>query len=614
MPLRFILFLLLFLVSVQTHAGLRNTLANHPSPYLAMHGNDPVHWQSWGSDAFNAARKENKLIYVSSGYFSCHWCHVMQRESYQNPDIARLINKHFIPVKVDRELNPALDAYLISFLENTQGYSGWPLNVFITPQGHPLVGLVYQPPSEFKDLLTKLNTLWKEDAIQLSRDAKNAAAELELRNIRPPGHVATRHDIKNYRQALLSQTWQLADEMQGGFGEQNKFPMVPQLQALLTIYKEDRNKRLGDFLRLTLEQISTQGMNDQLGGGFYRYAVDPNWQIPHFEKMLYDNALLATLYFDAARVFNKPGYRDVALQTIDFLLRDMRHKDGGFIASLSAIDNHNIEGGYYLWQEAELKQLLHRDEYRLIRLHWGISGAPALDDGYHAVQRLSLIEAARMLKLPETNVLTLYQSAQHKLLTARSQRSLPRDIKRLASWNALTLSSLIQAMSVSQDPKYRLAAEKTYRYLTTSLWDGKRLYRAQANNKQLGNAGLEDYALVTKALIDWYRYTKDETAIQLALRLNHDAWERFYADGWQRSEEKFLQYGNRTYLLSDDVLPSSSALIIQNSLFLGYHFNDKTLQTKTRDAAMLSHQTLLNEPFWYVGYLTAVEQLLKQGQ
>lgn len=600
---RYSLFVLIFIISFPSHAELKNTLAEHPSPYLAMHGKDPVNWQTWGNEAFKAARKQNKLLYVSSGYFSCHWCHVMQRESYQNPEIARLINTHFIPVKVDRELNPALDAYLINFLENTQGYSGWPLNVFITPQGHPLVGLVYQPPAEFKALLTKLNTLWQEDAIQLSRDAKNAAAELDLQNSRPPSHVASKHDIKTYQQTLLSQTWQLADEIQGGFGEQNKFPMVPQLQALLAIYEQDKDTRLGNFLRLSLDQMSSQGMYDQVGGGFYRYAVDPGWQIPHFEKMLYDNALLATLYFDAARVFKNPKYRDTALQTIDFILRDMSHKDGGFIASLSAIDNHNVEGGYYLWQASELKKHLNKDEYQLIRHHWSMSGNPTLDDGYHAVQHTSLFETSTLMDISEDQAIALYHSAQEKLLKLRSQRTLPKDIKRLAAWNALTLSALIEAISETKDEKYVHAANSVHHYLTQELWDGKNLSRALSDNKPLGNAGLEDYSLVTKALIDWGKYSKDEASLQLALGLNHQAWERFYDDGWQRSDETFLQYGNRSYLISDDVLPSPSATVIKNSLFLAQYFNDTALLAKTSHTVRLSHEILFNEPFWYVGYI-----------
>lgn len=604
--------LLLATVSMQTQAGLSNTLANHPSPYLAMHGNDPVHWQTWNRETFNAARAQNKLLFVSSGYFSCHWCHVMQRESYQNPEIARFINQHFIPVKVDRELNPALDAYLISFLENTQGYSGWPLNVFITPQGHPLVGLVYQPPEQFRELLGKLDSLWKSDAKSLSEDAKNAAAELELQNTRPKKHQASAHDITSYQQSLLAQTWQLADELQGGFGEQSKFPMAPQLKALLRLYEQNRDPRLEKFLRLTLDQMSSQGLYDQLGGGFFRYTTDPDWQIPHFEKMLYDNALLASAYFDAARILKQDKYQRIALDTIDFILRDMQHKDGSFIASLSAIDNKNIEGGYYLWQKNELQDYLSKEEYRIIGLHWGISGTPTLDDGYHAVQRISLAGTAKQLKLTEQHTQKLYQSAMKKLLSIRSTRALPKDDKRLASWNALTLSALIQALSVSREPRYQQAAEQTYQFLVRSLWDGTDLYRARSGNTRLGKATLEDYSLLTQALIDWHGHSKDESAMRLAYRLNLDAWARFYRDGWQRSEETFLQYGNRNYLISDDVLPSPSATLLQNSLFLAKHFEDRSLLEKTREAIDYSHQTLLNEPFWYVGYISVARSRVTQ--
>ena len=607
------LLLLLGLLSLtipwQPTFAQENSLSNHPSPYLAMHGNDPVLWHTWGEEAFEAARRDKKLLFVSSGYFSCHWCHVMQKESYQNEEIASLINRHFIPVKVDRELNPALDAYLIKFLENTQGYSGWPLNVFITPQGHPLVGLVYLPPDDFKHLLQKINTLWATESEMLIKDAADGAHELALLQTQPSSHIATPHDLNNYYKSLLSQSRSLADEFQGGFGEQSKFPMVPQMQALLELYRLQKDPALGNFLQQTLNQMARLGLHDHIGGGFYRYVVDPNWHVPHFEKMLYDNALLVQLYFQAADVFTEPYYKEVALDTVDFMLRDMQHIQGGFIASLSAVDDKNREGAYYLWQDQQIQSLLNRQEYRLISKYWKLVSDEKLEHGQHIVQQMSLENATRRSGTTESQAIPLYNSARSKLLSARKKRSLPKDNKRLASWNALALSALTTSLGEVSNAKYRKAAIRTHRYLTTQLWDGEQLHRARQEERSLGRAGVEDYALVARALLDWYKVSDAKEDLELARTLTKQAWTRFYKQGWIRSEEKFLEYGNKEYLLTDDVLPSASAVIIENSLRLSRLLGDKALEKQARQALALSHTSLNNEPFWYVGYISIVRKL-----
>ncbi len=339
---------------------LQNVLKQHASPYLAMHGNDPVAWQEWNKETVNRAKKEGKLIYVSSGYFSCHWCHVMQRETYQNKHIAKILNTYFIPVKVDREINSALDSRLIDFVERTQGQAGWPLNVFITPDGYPLVGMTYVPTKNFKEILNTLKVKWKEEKSLLENIAKQATNELSTAAVESSDKIQAGLG-KEYIQRFLSHANTMTDTMSGGFGQQNKFPLVPQLMVMLTTYENKPEKELKQFLLLTLNKMATQGLNDHLGGGFFRYAVDPLWQIPHFEKMLYDNALLASLYIDAARIFNNEKFALVAKDTLDFMLEVFRSQQGAYIASLSAIDNKGVEGGYYLWQYNELKAILNKN-------------------------------------------------------------------------------------------------------------------------------------------------------------------------------------------------------------------------------------------------------------
>ncbi|MEE8379244.1 MAG: DUF255 domain-containing protein, partial [Gammaproteobacteria bacterium] len=296
-----------------------NQLGGHDSPYLAMHGDDPVDWQSWTADVLARAKKENKLVFVSIGYFSCHWCHVMQRESYSNEKIAKQLNDNFISVKVDRELNPALDAYLIDFVTRTRGSAGWPLNVFLTPEGHPLVGLTYLPAERFMALLKDLQSKWQQSPAYYKQAAARAAQDMAGLAVKP-GLPISKKEAKQYEAIMVSQALRLTDEMSGGFGQQTKFPMVPQLESLLGAYERNRNARVKKLLITTLDNMATQGMRDHLGGGFYRYTVDPGWQTPHFEKMLYDNALLAHLYLRASKLLNRPDYELIARETLDFMI------------------------------------------------------------------------------------------------------------------------------------------------------------------------------------------------------------------------------------------------------------------------------------------------------
>lgn len=451
--------ILFFAISLNANAlTIENTLKDHASPYLAMHGDDPVAWQEWSKETINRARKEGKLIYVSSGYFSCHWCHVMQRESYQNKDVAEILNTHFIPVKVDREINSALDSHLIDFVDRTQGHSGWPLNVFITPDGFPLVGMTYVPTQNFLKVLNNLTIKWKEDKSHLEQIAVNAtndtssSAAFEIEKLQPGLGLA-------YINHFLSQASSMADELSGGFGEQNKFPSVPQLHVLLTAYKNKPEDTLKQFLLLSLNKMASQGLNDQLSGGFFRYTVDPLWQTPHFEKMLYDNALLASLYMDAAKILNNKKFEKIAKTTLDFLLDTFQSEQGVFIASLSALDNKNVEGGYYLWQRDELNNILTNRELELVELIWKLEGTAELAAGYHLAEVMSVNEAAKTLRISPEKANSHFDSAKNKMLNERLKRNVPRDTKLLAAWNGLTLSAFSKAAKQFNSKQYARTAK-----------------------------------------------------------------------------------------------------------------------------------------------------------
>ena len=599
--------MLSLLVTFTSHAAyISNTLKNHASPYLALHGSDPVAWQQWNKETVARAKKEGKLLYVSSGYFSCHWCHVMQRESYKNNQVAEILNKNFIPVKVDREINSALDSHLIDFVERTQGHAGWPLNVFITADGYPLVGMTYVPTDNFISILNNLNIRWKKEKTLLESIAVNATNELSTKQeasltVLPDGIGA------DYIKRFLSEAYIMTDDMSGGFGQENKFPSVPQLNLMLSAYENTPEKELKQFLLLTLNKMATQGLYDQLGGGFFRYAVDPLWQIPHFEKMLYDNALLAALYMDAARIFNNESFARVAINTLNFMMKTFQASQGASIASLSALDDKGIEGGYYLWPRDELNKILNQDELKIVTLIWQIEGTADIEGGHHLVEIMSVKDAALFLKLPESKVKNNFESAKKKMLAVRNNRVVPRDDKLLAAWNGLALSAFAKAAKQFDSLDYANVAKDIKNYIYNFLWVDNKLVRVVKNNKILGEGGLEDYAYVAQGVSDWLEYSnnkKDSAWLNVIIK---QTWVRFYNEqGWRLSENSLLKYGQSQKVISDGVLPSASAIIVNVALKAAEKNNDIRLMQKVEAALKLGHNDIASQPFWFASQIQTI--------
>lgn len=603
MTLRLLLSISLLLMAAMTHAELKNSLANNASPYLAMHGSDPVHWQEWNEQTVATARKENKLLFVSIGYFACHWCHVMQRESYKNPEIAAKLNSNFIPVKVDRELNPALDTRLIEFVERTRGYSGWPLNVFITPEGYPLLGIVYLPAKEFASLIGELNTLWRNEASQLIADAK--AASEELQTIPLDKGIAIKDDLAQaVRAALNNTTLTRADRLAGGFGNQGKFPSVPQLSAMLDSYQLEKNAQLAEFLHLTLDNMANLGLNDIIGGGFFRYTVDPQWYVPHFEKMLYDNALLAGLYLQAGVVLDEPRYLETARQTLDFMTRELLSQQGGLHASLSAIDSNNVEGGYYLWQPEELKKLLDAGEWLAVSKAWKMEAGPTTEEGYLPVAYRVGTEVAAELDINITELKRRLTSAKQKMLKARGQRRLPVDNKQLAAWNGMALSAYTQAAATLQDGRYKDIARGIRKFLLSRLWQKDHLLRARdAQGLAIGAATLEDYAYVAEGLLAWARLSGQAADYADAGAVIEQAWKRFYtANGWRLTETSLLANPATEVMLADGPIPSPSAVLVKATMNYLDERDNAGLREQVRQAISTGQELLLEDPYWYASH------------
>jgi len=599
---------------------IKNQLKNNASPYLAMHGSDPVQWQDWNESVVKRALKENKLIYISSGYFSCHWCHVMQRESYKNKKVAKLLNQFFIPVKVDRELNPALDARLIDFVEKTQGRAGWPLNVFVTPDGYPLVGMTYLPRKNFLQVLNNLKIQWSDNSPYLKDIAKQVTGQL-LTNQQTDAQkkqTLSTDAAKLFSQQLLSQTSGLIDEIQGGFGQQNKFPSVPQLLSILHIIKTVKLKsytktKWQDFLTTTLNSMARLGLHDQINGTFFRYTVDPNWQIPHFEKMLYDNAQLATLYFEATKVFNNPYYQAIAGETLHFMQTDMASNVGVIAASLSAVDQKGIEGGCYVWQQDDFKKYLTTEQYKIANEHWKLVTNDALTSGYHLIQAKQADEIAKQDSMKVKNVISLINSARLKLKKIRHIQDCPIDKKPVAAWLGLALQVFSVGAKQTESSDFTKTANQLYQFINTQLWKNKTLYRSikqvKGTDYPIGTAGLEDYALVAKGVMAYTKLNNKAAIKNFVTTLTKQAWQRFYKkDGWYIEEKPLIKYTVGKTVIEDSPLPSPSATLIRVSLQL----KNKELNALANKALRQGASTIEEAPYWYATEIDVIREFYKK--
>jgi len=583
-------------VSAFAFAAQPHSLAGHPSAYLAMHAADPVRWQDWGPEILETARAENKPVLISSGYFACHWCHVMQRESFRDPGVAERLNRDFIAVKLDRELDPAIDAHLIEFVELTRGQAGWPLNVFLTPDGYPFAGVLYEPRGEFFDLLGRLAEAWRTHGPKIADLARRAGEELAGRRASGvPAELPA--DLRPLRTALVIQAMELADELGGGFGQQSRFPMAPQLLVLLDLAADEpEGSRLRTFLRLTLDQMAGQGLRDHIGGGFFRYTVDPDWQTPHFEKMLYDQALLARVYLKAAAVLAHGEYLDVARDTLEFILREMRRPDGAFISSLSAVDGTGIEGGAYLWTAAELDRLLPPELLLAARARWTLPAPGDAQATRLPLVRQALPQVAAELGIGTAEASARIRAARALLLDARGRRSLPRDGKAVAGWNGLVLTALADAVRSLDDPRYREAGSVLQRYLAARLWDGRALPRAlSADGKELGASTLEDYAYVAEGLRAWAGITASPSERELADAVLEQTWARFFGPGgWRTADRPELPGLAVSPFLDDGPLPAPSAI----ALGLELASPDPLRSPSAAAALRLSYAGTAERPFW----------------
>ena len=513
--------------------GRTNRLAGEKSPYLLQHARNPVDWFAWNDEAFEKARQENKPIFLSIGYSTCHWCHVMERESFEDEGVAAFLNEHFVSIKVDREERPDVDKIYMTFVQATTGSGGWPMTVFLTPELKPFFGGTYFPPDNrhgrpgFLQLLRHIQELWKTRHDELVDSAVDAHAKLEqMTSAGETSSVALQEE--DLRNAGL-QLKRVYDPRHGGFGGAPKFPQPSQPQFLLRYAKRFRDAEAVHMVLHTCERMAAGGIHDQLGGGFSRYAVDAEWLVPHFEKMLYDNAQLVQLYLDAHLVEGKSEVRNpkseanfagVVRDILDYVLRDMTHPEGGFYSAEDA-DSEGHEGKFYCWTRVELEKLLAPEEFNVAVRYFGITAEGNFVDHSHpeplAGQNVLSVVAP---ELPEADR-ALLASAKSKMLAARAKRVRPHlDDKILASWNGLMLGAFARACAVLGDGKYRAAAEKNVDFIQEKLWQSPgTLFHRWRDGERDKVEILEGYAFLLSGVIELYEATLEPRQLDFAIAL-----------------------------------------------------------------------------------------------
>ena len=490
---------------------MANRLANETSPYLLQHKDNPVDWYPWGEEALARAREEGKPILLSVGYSACHWCHVMERESFEDAATAEVMNEHFVSIKVDREERPDIDSIYMQAVQALTRHGGWPMTVFLTPDGSPFYGGTYFPPvpsrglPSFTQLLVSLADAYENRREEVIKSAEGVAEYLRSATggAIAPGETTGTALLDSAAHALLGEV----DRRFGGFGTAPKFPQVMSLEVLLRHHHRTGDRSALDAVELTLRRMAEGGIYDQIGGGFARYSVDAFWLVPHFEKMLYDNALLSRLYLETYQATGDIFHRRIAEETLDYILRDMTSPEGGFYAAEDA-DSEGVEGKFYVWTPQQIEAALIPDDAKLAMRLWDVTEAGNFEgENILNVTRPPEAVAAEFGLTPDS-LEGLIEAIKSRLLEVRGERVRPeRDEKILAAWNGLMLRSFALAARVTGQEEYRVAAEKNANFILENLKENGRLHRSYKDGRARFNGYLEDYAMVADGLLALYEAT-----------------------------------------------------------------------------------------------------------
>src|SRR6266542_2757619 len=622
-----------------------NRLAREKSPYLLQHAHNPVDWYPWGEEAFAKARRENKPVFLSVGYSTCHWCHVMAHESFENEEVAAIMNREFVNIKVDREERPDVDRVHMTFVQATTGGGGWPMSVWLTPDLKPFVGGTYFPPEDrygqpgYKKVLERIATAWKENHEKIVEQGGKIVTALRESQAGAPSE--TKIDAK-ILDAAYEQTARSYDPREGGFGNAPKFPRPVTLNFLSRVYARDPKSEVGkhalEMALFTLRKMAAGGMHDHIAGGFHRYSVDRYWHVPHFEKMLYDQAQLAVAYLDAFQITRDKQYQSVARDILDYVGRDMTSKEGGFFSAEDADSpvaagigdagySKTAEGSFYIWTKKDVDEALG-DAAEIFDFHYGVQphgNAPEGSDPHDEfrgknilIERHTIAETAQRFKKSEDEIATLLVRCREKLLAIRVKRPRPHlDDKIIAAWNGLMISAYARAAQVLDDPRYLQIATRAATFLRANLYDQSRkiLYRNYRGGRSDIEGFADDYAFVIQGLLDFYEASFDVDWLKFAVELQETQDRSFFDEkngGYFSTSGKDQSVFLRMKDDNDGAEPAASSVAALNLLRLSQFRDDKTMAERARKTIDAFATTLSHFPSAMPQMLVALDYWLSK--
>jgi uncharacterized protein len=596
-----------------------NRLLLEDTPYLRQHAHNPVDWYPWGEEAFARAQAENKPIFLSIGYATCHWCHVMERESFENIALATQLNRDFIAIKVDRERHPAVDSIYMTALMLRSGRGGWPMSNFLTPCGQPFFNGTYYPPDNFHALLTEISAAWQQQQQQLEAQAAHLSAKLE--KIMSANHSATEVDEHILKQAL-DEIISVYDEDNGGFGNTQKFPQEPWLMLLLDHYQRQPDRVCQRVWQHTLDALMNGGIHDHLGGGFHRYSVDPGWLVPHFEKMLYTQAQLARVYLRAWRVSGNPLYARCARLALEYVLHQQTDAEGAFYSATDA-DSAAVAGGkceeglFFVWTVAQIEAALTPQEAELALDLFGITA----EGNFEGRNILHLPEAlpayAHRYGLPLEYLLQQLDKIRATLAAVRQLRPQPLcDDKIIVAWNGLFITALAEAALEWHDQNYLKAAQRAASSLWRSQWDGTRLWRIRQGQQRSVAGTLQDYAMFAQALLCLYDADPEGAWLDHAQTLVH-ALHRTFADpqhgGYYLSPAEDTLLIVRPKEATDDAIPAANGVTLHVLAQLAARTGKPEYRAQANALIQAFSHAIHHHPSAYASLLLALTEL-RQGE
>src|SRR5262245_43563803 len=560
-------------------ARFTNRLISETSPYLLQQAHNPVNWYPWGDEALERSKREDKPILLSIGYSACHWCHVMEKESFENEAIAKLMNDNFINIKVDREERPDLDAIYMNAVQMITGHGGWPMTVFLTPDGRPFYGGTYFPPVDrqgmpgFPRVLIALAEAYRDRRDEIEQSASGLLGELKRLDLISPQEGELDFSVLDHAAGDLLQRF---DSVYGGFGRAPKFPPSMTLQFLMRQYHRTKNQALLNAVEMTLEKMARVGMYDQIGGGFHRYSVDEKWLVPHFEKMLYDNALLARAYLDAYLITGKAFYKQISIETLDYVCREMTDPSGGFYSSQDA-DSEGEEGKFFVWTPHEVAHLLGDEDAGLFCRYFDVTEIGNFEGQSILHVEQDAMTIAKFMRVEPERLSDVIARGKQILFESRETRIKPhRDEKMLTAWNGLILPTFDEAARVLDREDYLATAIRNADFLLTKMKRDGRLLRTHKEGESKLNAYIEDYAYLIDGLLALYEATFDQRWFDEARALAETMIAQFWdeeAGGFYFTSSDHEALITRTKDFYDNAIPAGNSVaahfLIRLSLLTG---------------------------------------------